>query len=384
MKVVMLCKYPFPKYSGGIATHIRYLVKEFGKINSNDLNLFVLSFGEREYDIIKGNIKLKIIKINWYYWILPFLPLIYLNREIKKIRPDIIHLQGLNLSPYSISILALRFNCKKIITVHGFSHLEKASERAGKYKYLIFYRFEKLILNKMDRIICCSKYMARIINSTFGVPETKTYIIPNGINTALFKEPINLEQMKTRFAQPNERLILFVGRLVQVKGVSAIVEAAPYLKDLDVKIVIAGEGYLKEDLIRRVNELDLSSRVYVTGFLDEETIRGLFRVADVCLIPSTYEPFGIVALEAMAGGSPIVTTGSGGLGEILEPDRTAIFVEPNPESIACGVRKILTDHSYADHLRKEAAEQVKSYEWSVIAASTIGAYTGMLENIESK
>jgi glycosyltransferase involved in cell wall biosynthesis len=227
--------------------------------------------------------------------------------------------------------------------------------------------------------------MANEIHSILTIPETRIDIIPNGINTALYKTPINLEELRSGFAQPYEKLVLFVGRLVQEKGVSTIVEAAPLLQGLNIKIIIVGEGYLKEELIRRVNELGLSDKVFVTGFLDGETIRGLFRVADVCLIPSIYEPFGIVALEAMAGGSPIVTSGSGGLGEILDHDRTAIFVYTNPESLAWGIRKMLTDQKYADNLRKEASKRVKSYEWGAIATSTIGTYMRtMLEYNEGK
>jgi glycogen(starch) synthase len=244
---------------------------------------------------------------------------------------------------------------------------------------------EAWLIREAWRVICCSRYMAKEITSTLGISEIRIDVVPNGIDPKPFKTPLNREKLRSQFAQPSEKLVLYVGRLVHEKGVSNLVEAVPYLRDLNIKFVIVGEGYLKEELIRRVMELGLSNKVYVTGFLDSESIIGLFRTADACVIPSFYEPFGIVALEAMTGGTPIITSGSGGLGEILTNDKTATFVYNTPESIAWGIRRILTNPKYAEGLREEAMKQVKSYEWGAIASSTLGTYTRtMLEYNQGK
>ena len=233
------------------------------------------------------------------------------------------------------------------------------------------------------RIICCSKYMAVEVARNLGVPQDKIDVVPNGINSSLFEGPIEVEGLRARFALADEILVLYVGRLVYEKGITLLVEAMPHvLRSLNVKLVIVGEGYLKEDLINRIHDLGMDDKVYVTGFLDSEILRGLFRVADVCVIPSMYEPFGIVALEAMAAGSPIVTSGVGGLGEILEHDKNAVFVYPTPESIAWGITKVLKDPTYADRIRQQARMRISSYRWEAIAESTLGIYRRALREFE--
>jgi glycosyltransferase involved in cell wall biosynthesis len=154
------------------------------------------------------------------------------------------------------------------------------------------------------------------------------------------------------------------------------------LRSLNAKLVIVGEGYLKEDLINRIHDLGVADKVYVTGFLDSETLRGLFRVADVCVIPSIYEPFGIVALEAMAAASPIVTSGVGGLGEILEHEKSAAFVYLTPESIAGGIIRVLKDPTYADHIRRQALMRISSFRWEAISDSTLDIYRRALREFE--
>jgi glycosyltransferase involved in cell wall biosynthesis len=127
----------------------------------------------------------------------------------------------------------------------------------------------------------------------------------------------------------------------------------------------------------------VSDSVFVTGFLDSDTLRALFRVADVSVIPSLYEPFGIVALEAMAAGTPIVTLGSGGLSEILQNGETGHFVQPNPGSLAEGISSVLYSSSYADSLRSKASQKIPLYGWGNIASLTTGIYRRTLKEYDA-
>jgi len=387
--VLMLAwEYP-PRIIGGLAPHVYELSRALVK-KKIEVHVATCDFpGAKSYEEVDGVIVHRIDSYSsptpdFATWVA--MMNVNLQREIARIITsndiNLLHAHDWLVASASIGLKHM-FRIPLVATIHSTEYGRRNGVH-NDYQRMIS-STEGWLTREAWRIICCSRYMANEIHSILTIPETRIDIIPNGINTALYKTPINLEELRSGFAQPYEKLVLFVGRLVQEKGVSTIVEAAPLLQGLNIKIIIVGEGYLKEELIRRVNELGLSDKVFVTGFLDGETIRGLFRVADVCLIPSIYEPFGIVALEAMAGGSPIVTSGSGGLGEILDHDRTAIFVYTNPESLAWGIRKMLTDQKYADNLRKEASKRVKSYEWGAIATSTIGTYMRtMLEYNEGK
>jgi glycogen synthase len=388
-RVLMLAwEFP-PRIIGGLAPHVYELSRSLVK-KGLEVHVATCDFpGTDTLEVVDGVI---VHRVDSYSYPTPDFAtwVAMMNVNLQREVTEIISSNGITLlhaHDWLVASAAIglkhMFRIPLVATIHSTEYGRRGGTHDD-YQRMIS-STEAWLIREAWRIICCSKYMAREITSNFGISETSIDIVPNGIDPNLFKAPLNQEQFRARFAEPNEKLVLYVGRLVHEKGVSNLIESVTHLHDLNVKFVIVGEGYLKEELIRRVIELGLSRKVYITGFLDSTTIRSLFRVADVCVIPSVYEPFGIVALEAMMGGAPIVTSGSGGLGEILTHDKTATFVYSAPESIAWGIRRILTNPKYAAGLRQEAYKQVKSYEWGAIASSTLGTYTRtMLEYNQGK
>jgi len=387
--VLMLSwEYP-PRVVGGLAPHVYELSRALAK-KGLEVHVATCDFpGAKAEEVIDG---VKVHRIDSYSYPTPDFATwvammnVNLQRELSSIiasnNISLIHAHDWLVANAAIGLKHM-FRIPLVATIHS----TESGRRGGvhnDYQRMIS-STEAWLTRESWRIICCSRFMANEVTSTLGVSEHMIDIVPNGIDPDPFNTLFNREEFRARFADTNEQLVLFVGRLVQEKGVSNLVEATSLLRDLNIKFVIVGEGYLKEELIRRVKELGLSDKVYVTGFLDQDTIRGLFRTADACVIPSIYEPFGIVALEAMTGGAPIVTTGAGGLGEILKQDKTAVFVYSTRESIAWGIRKILTNQQYADYLRRQAQLQVKTFRWGTIASSTLGTYTRiMLEYTQGK
>jgi glycosyltransferase involved in cell wall biosynthesis len=126
--------------------------------------------------------------------------------------------------------------------------------------------------------------------------------------------------------------------------------------------------------------MGLEHKVLFEGFLDEPTLLKLQRCADVAVVPSLFEPFGIVALEAMAAQSPVVASDTGGLSEIIQHDVTGVKVYPNnPDSLAWGITKVLLDGNYAKFLKDNAYRRVQEkYDWEKIAQQTRGIYEGVL------
>jgi glycogen(starch) synthase len=237
------------------------------------------------------------------------------------------------------------------------------------------------------RVICCSEYMASHVSWALGLPREKVDVIPNGVDWKEYAKPYDRKNFRKRFASPREKLVLFVGRLVHEKGASVLVEAIPkILSKVDAKFMIVGDGYMRDQLISRAQALHVEAKVYATGFLDDETVKLLFRTADVCVVPSLYEPFGIVALEAMAAKAPLVVSDVGGLSEIVEHDKTGVKIYANsPDSLAWAVTRVLTDTRYADTLRNSSYEQVRQvYDWNTIAARTKAVYERVLEESRSR
>ncbi|UCH02701.1 MAG: glycosyltransferase family 4 protein, partial [Candidatus Bathyarchaeota archaeon] len=162
---------------------------------------------------------------------------------------------------------------------------------------------------------------------------------------------------------------------------AAVGEVEKILQRINAKFIIVGEGYLKDKLMKEAWDLGLGQRTYFTGFLSDKTVRYLYRAADVFVAPSLYEPFGIVALEAMAAKTPVVVSGVGGLSEIVEHEKTGVVVYPNnPDSLAWGIIRMLNNKMYSEKIRDNAFQMIlNKYQWDNIASKTMNFYQGILE-----
>ena len=233
------------------------------------------------------------------------------------------------------------------------------------------------------KVICCSQYMVSHVKWAFGLPDDKLVMVPNGVNLQVYENvrKQDLRGFRTAFALPDEKLVLFVGRLVYEKGAHVLINSIPkILEKVNAKFVIVGSGYMKEQLSTIVRSMGLEHKVLFTGFMDEESLLKLQCCADVSVVPSLFEPFGIVALEAMAAKSPVVVSDTGGLGEIVEHDITGVKVYPNnTESLAWGITKVLLDDKYRNSLRENAYKRIQEkYDWDKIAQRTKQIYEGVL------
>lgn len=233
------------------------------------------------------------------------------------------------------------------------------------------------------KVICCSHYMISHVRWAFGLPEDKLVMVPNGVNLETYAdvEKTELDQFRSKFALPEEKIVLFVGRLVYEKGVHVLVNAAPKtLGKSNAKFIIVGNGYMKEQLSGLVKGMGLTHKVMFTGFVNDETLRRLQKCADVSVVPSLFEPFGIVALEAMAARSPVVVSDTGGLSEIVEHEVSGVKVyENNPDSLAWGIDRVLTDAGFANWISENAYKRAREkYSWGTIAQQTRAVYSGVL------
>ncbi|MCB0230250.1 MAG: glycosyltransferase family 4 protein, partial [Anaerolineae bacterium] len=193
-------------------------------------------------------------------------------------------------------------------------------------------------------------------------------------------------EFRARYAQPHEQIVFNVGRLVYEKGADLLIEAVPaVLREApDTKFVIAGKGPLLHRLERRVAELQVESCVTLAGFLDDDDRDRLYVVADCSVFPSRYEPFGIVALESMAAGTPVIVTDVGGLGSVVLQGKTGLKAAPeNVADLAEKLTQVLVDHTQATLLADNALGQVEEcFSWQVIAALTLRVYASAIAAAE--
>ncbi len=233
---------------------------------------------------------------------------------------------------------------------------------------------EWMMTYEATEVIVNSNYMKCEMQRLFGLPFEKVSVIPNGINMNIYNGVERDYDFRRRVAADNEKIILYAGRLVYEKGVQNLISAAPKILSgyNDAKFVIVGKGGMLDDLRRQADYLGISNKVYFTGQLNYKDLCKMYKAADVAVFPSTYEPFGLVALEAMLAGVPTVVSDIGGLNEIVDHGVTGMkSYAGNPNSIADSVLTVLYDHRLADNIVKNAKAKVKNeYNWNKIAQDT--------------
>jgi glycogen(starch) synthase len=237
--------------------------------------------------------------------------------------------------------------------------------------------------HEASRVLVCSSYMKWEVTRLLELPPSKVEAIPNGVDSSIWKAaPSAVQAARTRYAGEGP-LVGFAGRLVYEKGVQHLVSAIPQMRDEHpgLRVVIAGDGPYREELIDAARKLKLQRTISFTGFLNERELPAVLAATNATVVPSLYEPFGMVALEAAAAGAPLAVADTGGLAEIIESGVTGVtFPHSDPDALATAVGSLLSAPEHAQSLARQALTMVgERYGWQSIAAKTAGAYYAAID-----
>ncbi len=282
------------------------------------------------------------------------------------------------LACFSANDLKHPFRVPLVATIHATEFGRNQGIHTDGQRYI--HSIEWALAYEAWRVIVCSWFMKGEVEYALGVPWDKIDVIANGVRAQKLDfhfSPEEAAAFRSRFALPHEKILFFVGRMVREKGVHVLLEALPRVRAQygAAKLVIAGGGY-RDHLVRLAHDLGISDYVYFTGFIPDDDLLRLYKVIDVACYPSLYEPFGIVALEAMAAGVPVVVSDAGGLKEVVEHDITGTVTwANNADSLAWGITRVLRDPGHARWMADNAALRVRDlYNWDRIAAQTQAVY----------
>ncbi len=278
--------------------------------------------------------------------------------------------------------LARRFGAPLVITIHATEH-GRHQGWVDKHPQSHIHGVERWITNRADRVIACSYYMREQVVDIFGVEEKRVVVIPNGIDPEDLhpQDESELERLRAEFAAPDERLVLLIGRLVYEKGFQLALEAMPkVISDVPgTRFLVAGSGTHEAELHKQADELGLGDHGTFLGWIGDDVLHKLYRIADVCVVPSIYEPFGLVALEAMASGCPCIVADTGGLREVVPHEEVGLrFRARDPEALAEVAIRVLSDDELGRRLVAEAYEHLRRFDWNDIAEQTAAVYDGLL------
>ncbi len=273
--------------------------------------------------------------------------------------------------------LARRWKVPWLVTVHATEY-GRHQGWVKKHPQSHIHGVERRMVRGADRVITCSAYMREHVADAFGMDARSVTVIPNGIDPTDLQPVADLPRLRARSPRPDEKLVLLVGRLVYEKGFHLALDAMPRLIERlgGVRFLVAGTGTAEAELKAQAEALGLMEHGTFIGWTGDDVLHSLYRIADLCVVPSIYEPFGLVALEAMASGCPTIVADTGGLREVVPAGRRVglRFRARDSSSLARMAEKLLADDALRDRLVAQAREHVLQFDWADVARQTAAVY----------
>jgi glycogen synthase len=284
-------------------------------------------------------------------------------------RPDVVHAHDWLVAHPAIT-LAQFSDVPMVSTIHATEAGRHSGWVSGAISRQV-HAVESWLVRESDSLITCSASMADEITELFGPGLAGITVIRNGIDAARW--PFAERRQRTGPAE-----LLYLGRLEYEKGVHDVIAALPRIRRTHpgTTLTIAGEGTQQEWLIKQARKHRVLKATRFAGHLDHAELLAVLHRADAAVLPSHYEPFGIVALEAAAAGTPLVTSNIGGLGEAVINGQTGVSCAPRDVgALATAVRAVLDDPDAAQRRARAARERLTSdFDWGTVATQTAQIY----------
>jgi glycogen(starch) synthase len=274
--------------------------------------------------------------------------------------------------------LARRYDTPLVTTIHA-TEFGRHQGWVEKHPQAHIHGVEKWISNRSDRVIACSLFMKEQIGEIFAVEPDRVTVIPNGIDPGDLPadDPQALARLRAEFAEPDQNLVLLIGRLVYEKGFQLALEAMPeVIRQIpDTRFLVAGSGTHEAELHKQAEDLGLMDHGTFLGWIGDDVLHSLYRISDLTVVPSIYEPFGLVALEAMASECPCIAADTGGLREVVPLEGAGLrFRASDPEHLAEAAIQVLSDEALSRQMVSEGLSHIRLFDWADVARQTLALY----------
>jgi glycogen synthase len=291
------------------------------------------------------------------------------ERRASPWQPDVVHAHDWLVAHPAVA-LAEYFDVPLVSTIHATEAGRHSGWVSGPISRQV-HAVESWLAHESDSLITCSASMSDEISELFGPGLAETRVIRNGIDAALW--PFAKRRPRQGPAQ-----LIYLGRLEYEKGIHDAIAALPRIRRTHpgTTLIIAGEGTQQHWLVEQARKHKVLKATTFVGHLNHEELVDLLHTADAAMLPSHYEPFGIVALEAAATGIPLATSNVGGLGEAVINGQTGMSYAPRDVAgLAAAVRVVLDDPRAAQQRAIAARERLTSdFDWHTVASETAQVY----------
>jgi glycogen synthase len=374
-------EYP-PRIIGGISRHVEGLSRSLASMG-HEVHVITLDFPGAPREEVQGTLYVHRVAVDlpapgFHTWVLLFNHLFekragQLAKEYGP--PDVVHVHDWLTVSSGVDIKHL-LRVPLVMTFHSTEASRSANSRSP--ESAMVEGLEWWGSYEAARVIAVSRWMRDEVLSLFKVPQEKAVEIPNAVDLAKFRMEVDTSATRKRWGvEDGGKLITAVGRLTAQKGFDNLIRAYPMIRRAvpSSRLLVVGEGYMRSELESLAEKEQVRDSTTFAGFVEDDDLVRILKSSDVVAIPSRFEPFGIIALEAMAAGAPVVVSNVGGLAEIVEDSVDGLEVEPDsPGSIAEATVRLLGDRGLAASLAEKGRSKAESYSWEGAAKKTIETY----------
>jgi glycosyltransferase involved in cell wall biosynthesis len=355
----------------GIGTYVRNLVAQLRRQDGRDTYVLICRRADADYVHSLGPRFEAVVERAGNY---SLLEQITVPLALKRARVDLFHAPHYVVSPLT--------SCPTVVTIHDCIHLRFPQYLPNRRSYLYARVMMLMAARRASRILTVSQASKEDILRYLKVPASKIEVIYNALDERLATPPDEDEVMRVRERfQLRSPFILYAGNIKPHKNVDRLIEAFSILRkrhDGDLKLLIIGDQISKYPNLRRlVHRFQLHQYVRFFGFVPEATLAVLYRLAAAFVFPSLYEGFGLPPLEAMASGTPVITSNVSSLPEVVGD--AALLIDPtNSREIADAMWRVLEDQALRAELIRRGCERVRAFSWERSVARTREVYADVI------
>ena len=272
-----------------------------------------------------------------------------------------------------------------IVTFHTLGAVKNRAF-GGRLEPELRIKSEKEIVATVDRVVTSTPEGKSNLINLYGSSPDKVSVIPPGVDLDFFRPKDKETARRELDLEEYKRVLLFAGRLQPFKGLDLLLHAMTYLPNHGfTRLLVVGGNAGKGDELAKMNslvkELGISNMVGFVGAVEHKNMSKFYNAADICVIPSYHESFGMVALEALASGTPVVASRVGGLATIVKDGETGyLFEERSPETLATYLCLLMSENEIRNSMAKAARQSVMKYNWSSTARRLFRVYQELLDN----
>ncbi|MCZ2844981.1 MAG: glycosyltransferase [Candidatus Bathyarchaeota archaeon] len=382
-------KQPGGKDTGGMNVYVKELAKDIGR-KGNLVDVYTRAHDPEENGIIRFGSNSRLIhiksgditeldKLTIYRYLNNFAENMIKFIETHKLQYDLIH-SHYWMSGYVGDLIQNRMEIPHITMFHTLGSVKNAIG-IGETEPDFRIRAEKDLVRKCHKIIASTEAeKEQLVHHYDAIPEVIS-VIPCGVNLRLFKSIDKRIARQELQLNDETNIILFVGRIVPLKGIENLVRAMTYLKDNKFKLFIVGGDDYSYHEVNRLKKLSrhlhLEDSVIFLSSMDQKILTYYYSAADVCVIPSYFESFGLIALESLACGTPVVATDVGCMKSVIQELKTGYILNDNaPRNLADRISELLSRSNLnANSIR----ESIIKFNWSNISKAILKEYRSTLE-----